>query len=153
MKRLIYILFLLLSVQIYAQNYSAKSNQNDSSQKYYDIAFNEIAAMLDGKQSLSIARAVFLAEWAYLEGKPNYQAYCDTIKTAATFIQKFIKANQLEKYKTGKNMALVEYFFNPYSGNAYKSFTYDFKDDGGAEDFTKQFITKIIPVLPSAITY
>jgi hypothetical protein len=93
---------------------------------------------------LSIARTVFLAEWAYLDGKLDYQAYCDTIKTATTFIQKFIIVNQLSKYKTSKNMALVEYFFNPYSGNAYKPFTYDFKDDGGTEDFTKQFVTKVM---------
>jgi hypothetical protein len=35
----------------------------------YVVAFNEISAMLDGKQPLSIARTVFLAEWAYLDGK------------------------------------------------------------------------------------
>jgi len=144
MKQLIYMLFLFLSIQLHAQNNTLLQTQVDSTQKYYDIALNEIAAMLDEKQPLSIARAVFLAEWAYLAGKPDYQAYCNTIRKAATFIQKFISANQMGKYKTGKNMALVEYFFNPYSGNDYKPFTYDFKDDGGTEDFTKQFVTKVM---------
>jgi hypothetical protein len=101
MKRLIYISFLLWGVQLYAQNYPVKQNRVDSTQKYYDIALDEIAAMLDGKQPLSIARAVFLAEWAYLDGKLNYQAYCDTLNSATTFIQKFIQTNQLEKYKNG----------------------------------------------------
>ena len=140
MKRLIYILFLILSIQLSAQG----QNKADNSQKYYDIALNEITSMLDGKQSLNIARAVFLAEWAYLDGRPDYQVYCDTINAAANFIQKFIRANQMEKYKTGKNMALIEYFFNPYSGNGYKPFTYDFQDTDGAEDFTKQFVTKVM---------
>jgi len=144
MKRQIYILLMFLSVQIYAQNYSVKQNQTENSQNYYDIAFNEIFAMLDDKRPLSIARAVFLAEWAYLDGKPDYKAYCDTIKKATAFIQKFIIANQLNKYKTGKNMALIEYFFNPYSGNGYKPFIYDFKDDGGTEDFSKQFVIKVM---------
>ncbi len=143
-KRQIYILFLLLSVQLYAQNHTLMQDRADCTQKYYDIALDEIVTMLDEKQPLSIARAVFLAEWAYLDGKLDYQAYCDTINSAKNFIQKFIRANQSEKYKTGKNMALVEYFFNPYSGNSYKPFIYDFKDDGGIEDFTKQFVTKVM---------
>jgi hypothetical protein len=41
-------------------------------------------------------------------------------------------------------MALIEYFFNPYSGNGYKPFTYDFQDTDGVEDFTKQFVTKVM---------
>jgi hypothetical protein len=113
-------------------------------QGYYDIALIEISAMLDGKQPLSIKRAIFLAEWAYLDGKLNYEDYCDTINAAASFIQKFAEANKLEQYKTGKNMALTEYFFNPYSGNGYKPFTYDFKDTDGTEDFTQQFVSKVM---------
>ena len=53
-------------------------------------------------------------------------------------------ANGLERYKTGKNLALTEYFFRPYSGNGHKPFTYDFDDTGGQADFTKQFVTKVM---------
>jgi hypothetical protein len=127
-----------------AQPYSLEHIKANNAQRYYDIAFNEISAMLDGKQPLSIKHAVFLAEWAYLDGKLNYEDYCDTINAAANFIQKFIRANKLEQYKTGKNMALIEYFFNPYSGNAYKPFTYDFQDTDGTKDFTRQFVSKVM---------
>ena len=96
-KRQIYILFLLSSVQLYVQNHKLMQDRADSTQKYYDIALDEIVTMLDEKQPLSIARAVFLAEWAYLDGKLDYQAYCDTINSAKKFIEKFIRANQLEK--------------------------------------------------------
>jgi hypothetical protein len=106
----------------------------------YDSAYIEIANMLDGKQPLSIKRAVFLAEWAYLDGKLDYKKYCRTIDSAANFIKRFIKANGMEKYKTAKNLALTEYFFRPYSGNGYKSFTYNFVDTG----FSTQFVTKVI---------
>jgi hypothetical protein len=113
-------------------------------QEYYDIAFNEISAMLDGKQPLSIKRAVFLAEWAYFDGKLDYEKFCKTIDSATDFIKRFIKVNEMEKYKTAKNMALIEYFFRPYSGNGYKPFTYNFSDIEVSEDFTQQFVSKVM---------
>ena len=39
----------------------AQSNVGD---EYYEKAYTEIANMLDGKTSLSLHRAVFIAEWA-----------------------------------------------------------------------------------------
>lgn len=115
-----------------------------SRSRHYRQAYLEMADMLDGKIPLSIKRAVFLAEWAYLDGEFDYDAYCLGIDTAVAFVQRFIATNGLEQYKTGKNMALTEYFFRPYSGNGHKPFTYDFADTGGRDDFTKQFVTKVM---------
>ncbi|WP_295913866.1 hypothetical protein [uncultured Alistipes sp.] len=118
--------------------------QVESRSRHYRQAYLEMADMLDGKIPLSIKRAVFLAEWAYLDGELDYDAYCLGIDTAVAFLQKFIASNGLEQYKTGKNLALTEYFIRPYSGNGYKPFTYDFDDTGGKADFTKQFVTKVM---------
>ena len=118
--------------------------QIETKSSLYNAAFLEISDMLDGKQPLSIKRAVFLAEWAYLDGKLDYEKYCNTIDSAADFIKRFIKANAMEKYKTAKNMALIEYFFHPYSGNGHKPFIYDFNDTVAAEDFTEQFVSKVM---------
>ena len=118
--------------------------QIETQSPLYNTAYLEISDMLDGKRPLSIKRAVFLAEWAYLDGKLDYDEYCRTIDNAADFIRRFIKANDIEKYKTAKNMALIEYFFHPYSGNDHKPFTYDFEDANAKEDFTKQFVTKVM---------
>ena len=127
--------------------------QNDPAQRHapdeprnrhYRQAYLEMADMLDGKIPLSIKRAVFLAEWAYLDGDLDYDAYCLSIDTAVAFLQRFIATNGLNLYKTGKNLALTEYFFRPYSGNGHKPFTYDFDDTGGRDDFTKQFVTKVM---------
>lgn len=118
--------------------------QVESRSRHYRQAYLEMADMLDGKIPLSIKRAVFLAEWAYLDGDLDYNAYCYGIDTAVAFLQMFIVANGLERYKTGKNLALTEYFFRPYSGNGHKPFTYDFDDTGGQADFTKQFVTKVM---------
>ena len=118
--------------------------QVESRSLHYRQAYLEMADMLDGKIPLSIKRAVFLAEWAYLDGDLDYDAYCYGIDTAVAFLQRFIVANGLERYKTGKNLALTEYFFRPYSGTGHKPFTYDFDDTGGQADFTKQFVTKVM---------
>ena len=75
----------------------------------YERAYDEMASMLDGWQPLSIKRAVFLAEWAYLDGELNYDEYCRTIDSAALFLRKFIGANELEQYNTGKNLALTKF--------------------------------------------
>lgn len=116
----------------------------ESRSRHYRQAYLEMADMLDGKIPLSIKRAVFLAEWAYLDGDLDYDAYCLGIDTTVAFLQRFIAANGLERYKTGKNLALTEYFFRPYSGNGHKPFIYDFADTGGEDDLTKQFVTKVM---------
>ncbi len=110
----------------------------------YERAYDEMVAMLDGRQSLSVKRAVFLAEWAYLDGALDYADYCRTIDSAALFLQQFIETNGLDRYKTGRNLALTEYFFNPYSGNGYKPFVYDFGETADDEDFTRQFVTPLM---------
>ena len=110
----------------------------------YERAYDEMASMLDGWQPLSIKRAVFLAEWAYLDGELNYDEYCRTIDSAALFLRKFIGANELEQYNTGKNLALTEYFFHPYSGNGYRPFTYAFDESAGEEEFTRQFVCEVM---------
>lgn len=110
----------------------------------YETAYAEIADMLDGKTALSIKRAVFLAEWAYLDGEPDYTAYCARIDAAAAALGRFIAANGLQHYRTGGNYALFEYFSRPYSMNDYKPFTYDFDDFSGSEDLTKIFVTKVM---------
>jgi len=43
--------------------------QIETQSSLYNVAYLEISDMLDGKKPLSIKRAVFLAEWAYLDGK------------------------------------------------------------------------------------
>ena len=63
-------LTLLLIVMIFRLSANA---QQKMAEDYYADAFNEISDMLSGKTQLSIKRAVYLAEWAYYEGKLDYQ--------------------------------------------------------------------------------
>ena len=84
--------------------------------------------MLAGRDSLSIKRAVYLAEWAFYEGKLDYKTdFCDEIDRIKTFIQSLYKINKLHTYKTGMQLAISSYILSPYSGNGYTPYTYDFE--------------------------
>lgn len=139
MKKLSLILVsIFLQLSAYAQKMVAED--------YYEIAFNEMAEMLEGIDSLSIKRAVYSAEWAYYEGKLDYQTdFCDEIERIAKFVNIFYDANKLSSYKTGKQMALNEYFFRPYSGNNYKPYIYDFENFSiENKNWEAQFVSNVL---------
>lgn len=115
-----------------------------SAVSYFEQAYSEMAAMLDGGKRPSIKRAVFLPEWAYLDGKLDYVDYCSQIESTGRALQQFIRANNLQVYRTAGNYALFEYFSRPYPMNDYKPFTYDFDDFSGSDDYTKLFVTKVM---------
>ena len=132
------ILFSLLQLSAKAQSMMAED--------YYISAFNEMSDMLAGKDSLSIKRAVFLAEWAYYEGKLDYKTdFCDEIDRIVKFVRLFCDVNKLQSYKTRKQIALSSYFHRPLSGNGYNPYTYDFDallfDD---ENWENQFVSKTL---------
>ncbi len=118
--------------------------QIETRSRLYNQAYLEMADMLDGKTPLSIKRAVFLAEWAYHDGNLDYDWFCAMIDSVVTWLNGFIKANGLDKYKTGKNIALNDFFFNPWSGNGYTAFEYNFKDLDDPNDWTAQFVSKVM---------
>ncbi len=136
--------FLLISVFFFTL--LDTSAQYKKAEDYYEEAYREIIRMLNGTDSLSIKRAVFISEWAYYEGKLKYDTdFCNEINRITDFINLFYKVNQLEKYKTGKQMALNEYFFRPYSGNHYKPYDYDMSNFSSEdENWENQFVSKVL---------
>lgn len=137
MKKTVIVLFVFLLIP---SNSFGQGPHKDC----YEKAFIEIAAMLDDQLPLSIKRAVFLVEWAYFDGDIDYEWFCNSIDSTVLFIKKFIAVNKLDKYKTGRNIALYEYFTRPLSGNGYKPFTYDFKQSSEVEDRNKQMVSHVI---------
>lgn len=121
-------------------------SQSKLSEDYYVTAFNEISGMLAGRDTLSIKRAVFLAEWAYYEGNLNYKSdFCDEIDRITKFLRLFYNVNKLNSYRTGGQMALNAYFSTPYSGNGYEPYTYDIEpllEDN--ESWEHQFVSKVL---------
>lgn len=120
--------------------------QQKTAEDYYFLAYNEITSMLTQKDSLSIKRAVFLSEWAYYQGNLDYKKdFCDEIERISTYITKFYIVNNLHRFKTGKQMALNEYFFRPYSGNNYTPYNYNFEESVNTEgNWDDQFVSKLL---------
>lgn len=119
--------------------------QGDYGRKYYEIAYSEITNMLEGRIPCSIRRAVFAAEWAYLDGNLDYERdFCEPIIRGADYLTRMISANHLEKYKSSKLIALCNYFFYPCSGNGYNPFQYDFSEEYSEDDWHYQLVSRTI---------
>lgn len=139
MRRLwLYLLLFLLQLSVQAQSMTAED--------YYVSAFNEMSDMLAGRDTLSIKRAVYLAEWAFYEGKLDYKTdFCDEIDRIKTFILSFYEVNKLQTYKTGMQMAITSYIVSPYSGNGYTPYTYDFETFSmDKEPWERQFVSRTL---------
>lgn len=139
MKKLwLYLLLFPLQLSVKAQSTTAED--------YYVSAFNEMSDMLAGRDSLSIKRAVFLAEWAYYEGKLDYKTdFCDEIDRIKRFILSLYAVNKLYTYKTGMQMAISSYIVSPYSGNNYTPYTYDFETFSmDKEPWERQFVSRTL---------
>lgn len=134
----LYLLLFSLQLSVKAQSMTAED--------YYVSAFNEMSDMLAGRDSLSIKRAVFLAEWAYYEGKLDYKTdFCDEIDRIKRFILSFYAVNKLHTYKTGMQMAISSYIVSPFSGNGYTPYTYDFETFSmDKEPWECQFVSRTL---------
>lgn len=115
-----------------------------SQDKFFNVAYTEINDMLEEKKELDFKRAAFLVEWAYTSGQLDYNKFCDDINLIANKLSDFIKTNHLEQYKTAGNYALFEFFTKPNLMNGNKSYTYDFEDFTGKQDYEQVFITKLM---------
>lgn len=111
---------------------------------YFFTAAEELMRMVNGKEDCSLKRAEFLVEWAYLDGKPDYNTFCHDIDSVAQTLRRFININHIGQYHTAPNFALLEYFTKPSPLNGDKAITYDFEDFAGDKDFSKTFVTKVM---------
>lgn len=137
-------IILLLSFSLICNAHTAIEPAAICNDIYYAHAYNEITAMLEGSTPIDLKRSVFLLEWAYLDGKPEYIKYCARIDSTVAVITDFIKSNNLDKNPIGGNIALFEYFTTSCPMNHYRPITYDFDDFTGKNDLTKLFVTKLM---------
>lgn len=133
-------IFCLFTLSLYAQSKRPEVCEDMN----FNQAYHEFIDMLEGKMPLSVKRGVFLIEWAYLDGKPDYDQFCQQIDSVSSSIREFITVNHLDQIPTGKNVAIFEYFVRPYPMNGNKPFTYDFNDIAAQENFTNYFVTKVM---------
>ena len=117
---------------------------NVTEDTYYNVAYYEILGMLEGTEPVSIKRAAFLTEWAYLRGELDYNHFCIEITKTGNDLKRFIEMAGVKQYRTAGNFALFEYFTKPNWMNGNKPFSYDFEDFTGTDDYRKQFVTKVM---------
>ncbi|MFO0508312.1 MAG: hypothetical protein ACK5YS_05520 [bacterium] len=84
---------LLLILSVYSLKAQVASTQ------YFQQAFEEISAMLEGKQSLDFERAVFITENAYRENSFQYEDFKYALDVHSSIIEQFIKANDKYDWK------------------------------------------------------
>ncbi|HVW99082.1 MAG TPA: hypothetical protein VHA52_01365 [Candidatus Babeliaceae bacterium] len=131
---IILLMFLIPSIKCFSQN----------AKQAYTTAFSEQLRMLEGKQTTSFKRAVFLTENAYYGNTLNYNSFCSQIRSIAVTLQQMIRGRNLSAYKTAPNWAAFSFMTDTIPANNFKPFTYDFDDFTGSKDWSKMFVTKLL---------
>ena len=139
------ILCFLMVVFVTTIQGKAVQAQDSHENEYYNQAYSVIADMLEGRTALSIRRAVFVAEWAYLDGNLDYENdFCKPIKKGTEYLKRMIAINHWEDYKTAKQIALCNFFFYPCSGNGQQPYEYDFSNEYPKDDWHYQLVSRTI---------
>jgi len=67
--------------------------------QHFRQAFEEISAMVEGKQPLDFEKAVFITENAYRDNSLNYEDFKSALNVHSAIIEQFIKANDKYDWK------------------------------------------------------
>jgi regulator of sirC expression with transglutaminase-like and TPR domain len=118
----------------------------------YHAAFEEIAGMLDGKKPLDLKRAVFLTENAYFNNTMPWDKFNRDIRDKAGLCRALMKQKGLPDNPHNRKMAVFSLmsdtlrFKNPKLEKAqtHLPYLYDFKDFYGKEDWSNQFVAKLL---------
>lgn len=121
-------------------------------QPYYEAAFDSINQMLSGVRPLDLKKAIFLVENAYYQNKMKYADFCKLIDNKVYILNQIIEK---EKLSRNNNVALnyaiqqlymksVKYTDKNNVAKVHPQFKYDFEDYMGANDYSKQFVTKFL---------
>ena len=120
--------------------------------RYYQNAYDSINEMLEGNRPLDLKRAVFLVENSYFDNQAKYKQFSDLIAKKVYILRQIIKT---EKLDSTNNLALnyaiqklftesVKYKDKDGTYKITQPFKYDFEDFEGTQDYTKQFVTKLV---------
>ncbi len=121
--------------------------------EFYRQAFEELRQMLRGDMPLNLTRAVFLTENAYLDNRMTYDWFTSDIKGNADIIKTYIAQNGYKSDNpTARKWGLRQFLadtLNLKDENGRIAFThepyrYDFEDPWGKQDWSKQFVTKLM---------
>jgi hypothetical protein len=116
----------------------------------YQAGLQELRAMLEAKRPSDLKRAVFLTENAYLNGQLHYADFAGQIGELVQLCRG-LAADSARPNPAARFMALHRLMTDTvhvtYAGQVVSVHTpprYDFQDFWGREDYTKQFVTKLL---------
>lgn len=119
--------------------------------EHYFSALAELSDMLIGKKPLSIKRAVYLTENAFFENRIGYDKFNLEISNIVEFCNTSIEQQGLNgNDDMVKKMMIMRYVNDTLTIGEKEKFithypmTYDFEDYRGAEDLSKQFVSKLL---------
>lgn len=127
--------------------------ENCPSSTYFTAAMTELMAMLEGKQPMSLKRAVFLSENAFFNNQLDYEGYCRTIDMEIDVIQAFMKKegyspddDMAKKYCLQRLMSdtLVMKDAKGRIQFTHLPYRYDFDDPFAQYNYRKYFVTKLL---------
>lgn len=121
--------------------------------EHFRNAYAEIDQMLKGEIPLSLKRAVFLTENAYLDNRMQYAWFDHDISSDVEVVNSLIEQAGYDKGNpTAQKWALQQlmsdtiYFRDEKGAVTYTHlpYRYDFEDPWGKTDWTKQFVMKLL---------
>lgn len=138
------------------ENHYYKSSAFTSLTQAYNAAFNDIKAMLDGKETLSVKRAYYELEAAYGNTYLSYKDFNDKIDESASFIKQWMAQHKLNTQNNEELNYAIQRFMGdtltiinkkpdsqePPVKVTHLPFKYDYTDFKGEQDYRNYFVTK-----------
>lgn len=115
-----------------------------SSPAAYNQAFEELYGMLSGVNKPDLKKAVFITENAYYNNQLDYEPFEVKLQLIAIRLQKVIRQNNFQQYKTAGNWAVFSYLCDTSALNGFRSYGYNFEDYFGEQDYAHTFVTKLL---------
>jgi len=128
-------------------------NQIQPGSEHYEQAFNDMQDMLQGYKTLSLSDAVFLVENAFFEGQLSREVFDVALDHYVEFTLRWLDEQGLDTSSPNARLYGLQQLFsdtlevtNPgmETVQIHYPFDYDFDDFLGHEEFTNQFVTKLL---------
>ncbi len=139
-KYFIIILF-FNTIPSFAYNYTFQREWEDI---FYKDAYYKILNMLEEKDSLCFKLAVFYTENAFYKDSLDYTKFQKHLDSVVKKLNYLIDSKNISSYKTAKQYAIWSYMCEPSILNDSITMQYDFNDFMGYNDWSTQFVTKLI---------
>ena len=120
-----FIILAIIFIQFVSYGQSQQTNSDSSKVSFYK-AYDALKNMLEGKDTLSYEKAVFITENAYYDNQYNYNDFKRTIDLDVEFIKALAentRDNYKEKYKTLKSFEQKMFEFNINNWTIFKYIT------------------------------